>query len=330
MDYVPLKGTDIKVSKLSLGTWSFSGSKNWGPNDEQESIDTIKPAIDSGINLLDTAAQYNSGVAETILGKAVKGRRDKVVLATKVFANNLRYDDVIAECEKSLKNMDTDYVDLYQIHWPNRDIPLEDTLRAFDKLKADGKIRAMGVCNFGPQCLAGVEGKGVVTNQLPYSLIWRQVEDVIVPASEKQGIWIWPYSPFGQGLLTGKFHSVDDVPMPRRETRFYSSKWKVGRHTDTGYEAEIFGFLGKLQAVADKNGLEMGAIALAFLKTRPGVGSVLIGARNPGQLSDNVRMFETKVSDAVMKEVVALADEIKPKMGTNPDLWDNKDGGRFF
>lgn len=330
MDYVALKAGGLKVSRLSLGTWSFSGSKNWGPNDEKESIDTIRLAVDLGINFLDSASKYNDGVAERILGKAVKGMRDKVVLATKVYADVLHYDEVIRECEDSLKRMDTDYVDLYQIHWPNQDIPFDETFRAFDKLKADGKVRAIGVCNFGPKCLEGIKDFEVVSNQLPYSMIWRQVENEIVPESIRQGIMIWPYSPFAQGLLTGKFKTVEDVPLPRRETRFYSSSWKVGRHTDTGFEKEIFGFLPKLQALADANGLDMGTLALSFLKDRPGVGSILVGARNSDQIRANLRMYEADVPAEVKAEMLRLSDELKPQMGSNPDMWDNKDGGRFY
>lgn len=330
MEYVTLKAADLRVSRLALGTWSFSGSKNWGPNDERESINTINLAIDLGVNFIDTAARYNDGEAERILGRAIKDRRGEVIVCTKIYTGHLDYEGVLRECENSLRRLDTDYIDVYQIHWPSQTIPFEETIRGFEKLKADGKIRAFGGCNFGVGAVNAFKKCSPVTNQLPYSLLWRQIEDAIVPASMAAGMSIWPYCPLAQGLLTGKFKSVDDVPLPRREVRFYSSKWQQGLHTDDGFEKEIFEFLPKLQAVADKAGLPMAAIALGFLKDRPGVDSVLVGARNEQQLRDNLKMFETPIPADVMAEAIRLSDELKPKMGTNPDLWQSASGKRFF
>ncbi len=330
MEYVTLKAANLRVSKLALGTWSFSGSKNWGPNDEKESIDTINLALDLGINFLDSAARYNDGEAERILGRAIKARRKDAIVATKIYTGHLDYEGVLRECENSLRRLDTDYIDVYQIHWPSKTIPFEETIRGFEKLKQDGKIRAIGVCNFGPKCIEGFSGHGVVTNQLPYNLLWRQIEDEVIPASQKAGMSVWPYCPLAQGLLTGKFKTIDDVPLPRREVRFYSSKWKQGLHSDTGFETEIFEFLPKLQKVADQAGLPMATVALDFLKTRTGVDSVLVGARNLQQLKDNLKMYETQVPADVRAAALRLSDELKPRMGKNPDLWQSENGGRFY
>ena len=328
MEYLPLT-PGISVSRLSLGTWSLSGSKNWGPNDENDSIRTIHLALDRGVNLLDSAARYNNGVAEEILGRAIKDRRDRAIVATKIYTHQLAYDDVITECDNCLRRLDTDYIDLFQIHWPSQTIPAEETMRAFEKLKADGKIRAIGVCNAGPGAIAGVAGHAV-SNQLPYNLLWRQVEETIIPASLKAGLMIWPYCALAQGILTGKFSSVEDVPLPRREIRYYDSAWGQGLHKDGGFEKEIFAFVAALRKVAEEAGIPMGAIALNYLKTRPAVGSVMVGARNESQLLANLAMFETEVPSAVMKEAERLSDELKPKMGTNPDMWQSENGGRFF
>ncbi len=328
MDYVEMLN-GMKASRYSLGTWGFSGAAVWGPNEEDESISTIRLAVDLGVNLFDTAAMYGNGLAETILGKAIQGLRDRVYVATKVRIGKLRYDEVIQECEDSLRRLGIEHIDLYQIHWPDPVVPLEETLRAFDKLKADGKIGAMGVCNFGPQCVAACKGRGAVANQLPYNLLWRQVEDVIIPDSIAAGMSIWPYCPLAQGLLTGKFHSVEDVPLNRRQTRYYSSDWKQGRHSDPGFEREIFAFLAELNALSGETGYGMAAMALAFLKTRPGVRSVLVGARNEKQLRDNLATFATVIPDDVMAKVLRLSDALKPKMGVNPDMWVSENGGRL-
>ena len=331
MEFAVLKAVGFKVSKFALGTWSFSGSKNWGPNDEKESIDTIHMALDAGVNILDTAPKYNDGAAEVILGKAIKGRRDKVIVATKAYSDELTVEALARACEASLKRLGTDYIDLYQIHWPSRTIPIAgETMPAFEKLKEAGKVRAIGVCNFGVKCVEGTKGHAVATNQLPYSLLWRQIEDEIVPGCQAQDISIWPYCPLAQGLLTGKFKQVEDVPLPRRSVRFYSGAWKQGLHSDGGFEKEIFEFLPKLQAVADKAGLPMAALALSFCRQRPGVDSVLVGARSRQQLQENLKIFDTPVPPEILAEAIRLSDELKPKMGKNPDLWQSENGGRFF
>ena len=330
MEYLKLQNADFEIPKLSLGTWAFSGAKIWGANEEKDSIDTIHAALDAGITLLDTAEKYGDGKSEEVLGKAVKDRRDKAIVATKVYSDCLHYDDVIAHCEASLKRLDTDYIDLYQIHWPNPEIPQEETFRAFEKLKQDGKVRSAGVCNYAQKGLEEIKDYGAVTNQLPYSLIWRLVEKGIVQKSKENGIAVWAYSPLAQGLLTGKFRSIDDVPMGRRETRFYSGKWQQGRHNDVGFEKEIFAFLDVFADLCTETGYPMATLALAFLKNADGVGSILMGARNVGQLEQNLNAFNTDVPDDVIRQITDLSEGLKAAMGDNADLWENRNGGRMY
>ncbi|MGE4485157.1 MAG: aldo/keto reductase [Oscillospiraceae bacterium] len=329
MEYCKLPGTDISVSRLSLGTWNFSGAKVWGEADDKESIRVIQMAVEKGINLIDSAESYGDGRAEEVTGAAVKDRRDKVVLATKVYSNALRYDEVIAHCEASLKRLDTDYIDLYQIHYPNPDIPLSEPYSAFEKLKKDGKIRLFGACNFGPNCLKETESTPLVTNQLPYSLIWRVAEKKVIPATAERGVYVWAFSPLAQGLLTGKFRSIDDVPMGRRENRFYDSKWKQGRHSDCGFETEIFDLVGKLAKLSEESGFSMAAIAMAFLKNNPAVGSILNGARSERQLLQNIECFEAEVPKEVVERAIALSESLKQAEGDNADMWISENGGRI-
>ena len=330
METIKLYGTDIEIPRLSLGTWAFSGAKIWGANEEADSIKTVHAALDAGVTLLDTAEKYGDGKSEEVLGKAVKDRRDRAIVATKVYTDALHYDDVIAHCDASLKRLDTDYIDLYQIHWPSREIPHDETFRAFEDLKRAGKVRAIGVCNYGPKALDEIAGRGVVTNQLPYSLIWRLVEKGIVQKSVDNNIAVWAYSPLAQGLLTGKFRSIDDVPLGRRETRFYSGKWQQGRHNDVGFEDEIFAFLDIFAKFCEETGYPMSTLALAFLKKAPGVGSILVGARNTAQLEQNLAAFNADVPDDVVARMVALSEDLKACMGDNADLWENRDGGRRY
>lgn len=316
-----LPDTNIKISGLSLGTWAFSGAKIWGDNREEDSIRTIQAALDSGINLIDTAERYGNGYAEEILGKAVKDRRDKAVIATKVYADELSYDGIISACEGSLRRMNTDRIELYQIHWPNHNIPMEESFSAFEKLKRDGKILEASVCNFGVKDIAEASQYGVRLNQLPYSLVWRVIEKEIIPASTVAGVPVWAYIPLGQGLLSGKYQSIDDVPLNRRETRLYSCKWQQGRHTDPGFEAEIFDLLNKLRKLCEESGYSMPAIALAFLKKQACVGSILVGARNEQQLTQNIAAYEQIVPDEVIDKAIALSEDLKKAEGLNADLW---------
>ena len=330
MEKSKLGKTDILVSGLSLGTWAFAGGKIWGESDDQQAIDTIHCALDSGVNLIDTAERYGDGKSEQVVGAALKGRRTEAVLATKVYTDVLHYNDVIAHCEASLKRLQTDYIDLYQVHWPNPDIPLEETYGAFEDLKKAGKIRASGICNAGVTCVAGLEDRyDVAMNQLPYSLIWRVAEKAIIPATVKKGIHVWAYSPLAQGLLTGKFRCVEDVPLGRRETRFYSGAWKQGRHNDPGFEKEIFAFIDVLMDFCEKTGYAPTEIAMNFLKRREAVKSVLAGARSPRQLQQNIAAYEKDVPADLMEEIEKKSDSLKEIMGDNADLWVGN-GGRFF
>ncbi len=330
MEKSELGKSGIQVSGLSLGTWAFAGGTLWGDSDSRQAVDTIHCALDAGINLIDTAERYGGGRSEEITGTALKGRRSEAVLATKVYTDALGYDDVIAHCEASLKRMQTDYIDLYQVHWPNPDIPLDETYGAFEDLKKAGKIRASGICNAGPGCVGALsEAYDVAMNQLPYSLIWRVAEKQIIPATVEKGICVWAYSPLAQGLLTGKFRRIEDVPMGRRETRFYSGAWKQGRHNDTGFEKEVFAFLDSLMDVCGRSGYTPTEIAMNFLKRRQCVKSILVGARFPEQLRQNLAAYEKEVPGDLMDEIEKRSEELKEVMGNNADLWIG-DGGRFF
>ncbi len=329
MDYTTLCGGELKVSRLSLGTWAFSGAKIWGESDEQAAINTVHCALDAGINLIDTAEKYGDGKSEEVVGRALEGHRSQAVLATKVYTDALHYDDVIAHCDASLKRLKTDYIDIYQIHWPNPDIPAEETFRAFEDLKKAGKIRFASVCNAGENCITELQQYGVAMNQLPYSLVWRVAEKKIIPATEKAGVYVWAYSPLAQGLLTGKFRSIDDVPMGRRETRFYSGAWKQGRHNDPGFEKEIFAFLDTLADFCEENNCKMAEVAMNFLKAQERVGSILVGARSVQQLEQNIGSFESVMDAAALEDIVRRSDDLKAVMGDNADLWQG-DGGRFY
>jgi aryl-alcohol dehydrogenase-like predicted oxidoreductase len=170
MQYTRLGQSTLNVSTYALGCWPFAGGRVWGEQDDEVSIATVHAALDAGINLFDTAEAYETGASERVLGRALLGKRDQAIIATKVAANHLAAPDVIAACEESLRNLQTDYIDLYLIHWPNWNTPLSETVGALEQLKRQGKIREIGVCNFGVQDLTEMLNLyPIVTDQLPYN-----------------------------------------------------------------------------------------------------------------------------------------------------------------
>lgn len=176
MRYRKLGQTDIIVSVIAMGCWPIVGDFTWGPQDEADSIATIHAALDAGINFFDTAEMYGNGYSEELLGRALAGRRHEVVIASKVGSEHLAADQVIRAGEGSLRRLRTDYIDLYQIHWPSRTVPLAETMAALERLRQQGKVRAIGVSNFGLGDLGDLLAIGrPETNQLPYSLLWRAI-----------------------------------------------------------------------------------------------------------------------------------------------------------
>jgi aryl-alcohol dehydrogenase-like predicted oxidoreductase len=254
--------SDIKISPILMGTWQ-AGRDMWAGIDDAETTRAIQVAIDAGINTIDTAAVYGQGHSEKVVGQAVGERRSQVVIATKVFANELQYDQVVAACERSLANLQTDYIDLFQIHWPSGSfgspvVPIEETMRALNALKDQGKIRAIGVSNFSRSQLEEALTYGdIVSLQPPYSLIWRHVEADAMPLCTANGLSILAYSPMAQGLLTGKF--VPDHRFQRGDHR------RANRLFQEPVFTRVQEALQALKPIADHHNISLGQLALAWV-----------------------------------------------------------------
>ena len=217
-----LGNTSLKVSPIGVGFWGIVGGDYWGAQEESDTINTVRAALDAGINFFDTAEGYGDGYSEEMLGRALKGRRSEAIIATKVSQDNLAPDDIRAACERSLKRLQTDCIDLYQVHWPSRAIPFEDSMSTLLDLQRAGKIREIGVSNFGnldmPEMLACGRFEA---NQLPYSMLWRAIEYEVQPQCVEGNISILPYSPLNQALLTGRYSNADEMPYSRTRTRHF-------------------------------------------------------------------------------------------------------------
>lgn len=310
--------TDIQVTPVGLGTWAIGGWM-WGGTDEAQSIDTIHRAIDKGIGLIDTAPVYGFGRSEEIVGKALAGgRRDKVALATKVALN---WDDehkkvwrdataarIEREVEDSLKRLQTDHIDIYQVHWPDAKTPMEETARALEKLYKAGKIRAIGVSNFTPEQMDELQ-KTVPLHSLqpPYNLFEREIEQDVLPYCREHGIATITYGGLCRGLLTGKMR--EDTQFTGDDLRKNDPKFQGDRYQ------QYLKAVAELDAFAreryQKNVL---ALALRWLVDQPGVTTALWGARKPEQL-DPVSEIEGWSLD---KEAMAAIDDILARCIKDP------------
>lgn len=322
MMYKKLGTSGIEVSAVALGCWVFAGGRTWGEQADSDSIRTVHAALDVGINFFDTAEGYGSGYSETILGRALEERRSRAVIATKVSESNAAEADVIAACDRSLQRLQTDYIDLYQLHWPSREVDLAETIGALERLQQQGKIRTYGVCNFGPEDLAELLSVGSpVSNQLPYNLLWRAIEYEIIPTCMEHDIGILCYSPLAQALLTGKYRSADDVPGGRARTKHFSSERPDARHGEAGREAETFAAIHELESIAEAASVSLVDLAIQWLAHQPGVASVLAGARRPSQVIANARSLGCPVPEDVLQKATAATEGLKKAFGSNPDMW---------
>ena len=325
----------ITATVYALGSMPLGGGSGWGAEDEQEGIDTIREAVDLGITIVDTAESYNGGRAEEIVGKALVGRRDRVVVATKVSPASTEPQALRAHCEASLKRLQTDYIDLYQVHWPIRDHSVAEAFATLGQLKDEGKIRAIGVSNFGVQDLTEAVATGVpiVINQMHYNLVSRAIEGEIVPLCQRHKIDIMCYMPMLQGLLVGLYDRPEQVPPFRARTRHFSpQRSPESRHGETGAEDELFAALGRIKALAADLGVPMVGLALAWLAAKPYVCSVLVGSRKPAQLRDNLAAAlsaEAVMTPAVVSALDAATEALRVQLGNNPDYWSNSAKSRI-
>lgn len=332
MQYAQLGKSDLKTSRIAFGCWQMilEDDINWSGQSEADSLRTVQAAIDAGINFFDTAEAYGAGQSETLLGKALAGRREQFVVATKINPDHLVDGGVTAACEASLRRLATDYIDLYQIHWPNHAVPIDSTLRQFEDLVAAGKVRVFGVSNFGPQDLGDLLAVGrCESNQLPYNLLYRSIEFAELDICRQNEIGVLCYSPLCQGLLAGKFRSADEVPAGRTRSRNFAPTRPRSRHGFAGAETETFAAIERIRQIAARIGQPMPAIALAWCLAQPGVTSVIAGAHSPEQVAKNAAAAALTLDAVTIAELNAATDELKQILGHNSDPWGSPTEGRW-
>jgi aryl-alcohol dehydrogenase-like predicted oxidoreductase len=314
--------SDLEVSAVALGCWALVGGFNWGPQDRQESRATLRAAHELGVTLFDTAEAYGDGESERLIGEALGNVRDEILLASKVSPSHFAAPDLTAACEESLRNLGTDRLDLYQLHWPTAEVPPAETVGALERLREAGKIRHWGVSNYGPRNLDGLLPHGrPVSNQVAYNLLFRAVEHAILPRCREEGIGVLCYSPIMQGLLAGKFADADAVPDDRARTRHFAGSRPQARHGEAGAEAETFAAVARVRQLADEAGVPMADLALAWLLAREGVSSVIAGARRPEQVEMNARAAALELPADLLARLDEATRPLKEALGPNPDMW---------
>jgi len=293
MLYVELGRTGLKVSQIGVGCWQI-GSRSWGwgaEYGEEEVIQAIRTAIDHGVNFIDTAEIYGGGESEKIVGRAIKEIKEKVIIATKVWPTHLTHDGVLKACERSLSRLGVDVIDLYQIHWPNPFIPINQTMRAMERLVKEGKIRHIGLCNFSlKQFIRAQEvlkREEIVSNQVKYNMIEREAEKELIPYAEKNKITIIAYSPLAQGLLTGKY---DPASRPRDYVR------RINILFDEENLKRLLPLIQLLKEIAGRRGKTPAQVALNWLIRRSEVIAIP-GAKRPAQAEENAGAADFKLTD---------------------------------
>ena len=318
-----LGGTGIKVSPYCLGAMMFGA---WGNPDHEESIRIIHAALDGGINLVDTADVYSAGESEEIVGKALKGRREDVVLATKAHSPmgqdpNMRGNSrrwIVREVENSLRRLQTDYIDLYQMHRPDPDTDIDETLSALSGLVHAGKIRAAGSSTFPAECIVQAQWvadrRGYVRfrcEQPPYSILVRGIEAAVLPTCQQYGMGVIAWSPLAGGWLTGRYRKDADIDMTTGRARRLPHRFDPSL---PGNQAKLAAVEELIKVAADA-GCSLTHLALAFVTTHPAMTSAIIGPRTMDQLIDLLAAASVTLDDAALDRIDQI---VPPGVNLNP------------
>ena len=313
MEYRSLGRTGIKVSPLCLGAMMFGGRTEF-----DDGVAIVDKAMDQGINFIDTANVYNRGISEEVVGEAIKrrGRRDTMVIATKVHGvmdaedpngqgNSRRH--IIQQCENSLRRLQTDWIDLYQIHRPQSDIPIDETLRALDDLVHSGKVRYIGTSTFAAwqlmESLSVSERLNlnrVVCEQPPYNLIDRRIERELVPFAQTYGLGIIPWGPLAGGLLTGKYRRGEPLP---EDSRYANAAPRQRERLNE----RVYDVIEGLEPIAESKEATLSQLALAWAMQQPGVTAPIIGPRTMEQFDDNMAALRIRLSEDDLKAIDAVS-----------------------
>lgn len=322
--------TDLNLTTIGLGTWAIGGGGwrfGWGPQDDKDSISTIQRGIELGINWIDTAAIYGFGHAEEIVGKAIKELSEKPIIATKCsrlwddegnITGNLKKESIHSEIEASLKRLNLEVIDLYQIHWPIPDEDIEEGWSTLGDLIKEGKIRYAGVSNFSVKQLKRIQTiHPVASIQPPYSMLQRGIEDNLLDYCSSNNIGIIVYSPMQKGLLTGKITKERIENLPEDDHRRMDPLFKEPL-LSTNLQ-----LVDKLSSFAKKNGKTVAQLAIAWVLSRPEITAAIVGARRSSQIEETVIAGNWVLSNSDIAAIEAILGKHKetPELGRFVEKW---------
>lgn len=312
-----LGNSSLELTTIGIGTWAIGGgnwSFGWGAQDEREAIDGILRGLDLGVNWIDTAAVYGAGASEVLVGKALKEvSGEKPLVATKCGRINrpdgsvfgrIKRESVIAECDASLKRLDVDVIDLYQVHWPDPDEDIEECWETMADLKRQGKVREIGVSNHNVLQMKRLQTiHPIASLQPPYNLLNRAIEEEILPWCGEQGVGVVCYSPMGKGLLTGgmtleRARSLDESDHRSRDPKFASPQIEINLE-----------FVERLRPIAERNGRPLPQLSIAWTLRRPEVTSAIVGVRRPDQIEQTVGAADWELSGEDLEAIDSALEE---------------------
>ncbi|AMV23130.1 General stress protein 69 [Gemmata sp. SH-PL17] len=306
-----LGNSDLNITTIGFGAWAIGGGDwafGWGPQDDADSVATIRGALDLGINWIDTAAVYGLGHSEEVVAKALEGVKNRPYVFTKCariwdqnrqIGKSLKAASIRAECEASLKRLKVDVIDLYQIHWPEPPEDIDEGWQTVVKLKEEGKIRWAGVSNFSAEQMAQVSKFGPITSlQPPYSMIRPEVEASVLPYCLANNIGVIAYSPMASGLLTGAMTRERIAAMPADDWRK-----EKNRHYQEPLLTRNLNLVELLKAIGTRHGRTPGEVAIAWALRHPAVTGAIVGARKPGQLKELVGAADWRLTPAEIGEI---------------------------
>lgn len=311
-----LGNTDLEITTLGLGTWAIGGGNwqfGWGPQDDDASIATIHRALDLGINWIDTAAVYGLGHSEEIVAKALQGRSPRPYVFTKgsrvwndkgEITGSLKGQSLRHEVENSLRRLQTDVIDLYQLHWPDPEEDIEEAWRTLAKLQKEGKLRYIGVSNFNVQQMRRAQKIAPIASlQPPYSLVHPEVEKEILPYCQEQDIGVIVYSPMMSGLLTGSMSAERVANMPEDDWRKGDPDFQEPRLSRNIQLANL------LQEIGYPHGRSTGEVAIAWVLHNPAVTGAIVGGRTPKQIDEVIGAAEFRLSESELAQIEKFLQE---------------------
>ena len=338
----------LQLPKLGIGCWAFGGGTYWGRQDQSDVDRVVGAALDAGLNYFDTAESYNDGASESSLGRALRGHRSEALIGSKVSPSNAFPEILHQRCEQSLRRLNTDYLDIYMIHWPlNRQSvshftsdekvlrnppALDAAMHAMEQLRLEGKVRFVGLSNFGCEQLAEAASFGVpiAVNEVPYNLLMRAAEDALLPYGVAHGILTLGYSALMQGLLARPVKSFAELAPVRMRTRHFSGARPGSRHGEPGVESETFTTLQVIAQIAARIGRPIAELALAWAVANSFMNCTLVGCRNVEQLEENLRSLAHPLAPEIKEALDRATLTVKQRLGGRIDYFQSEQETRSW